>query len=162
MSPTVKALIANVAPWLTAALPGPLGKIADGVINSVVGNSSELTDEQLNKLVSADADFKLKALELGYKDLESLGAQQVEVIKTVNETMRVESGSDHWPSYTWRPFIGFSFGCYINSLWLLPLFKITPVIMNADLVLAIGGILGVASWFRGKAQADTNNPIAKG
>lgn len=78
----------------------------------------------------------------------------LEAIKEVNATMRAETTSEHWPSYSWRPFIGFSFGAYIISLWVLPLFKLAPTALTPDLTLAIGGILGVASWFRGKMQAD--------
>jgi hypothetical protein len=75
-------------------------------------------------------------------------------MQTVNTTMQVEAKADHWPTYSWRPFIGFTFGLYINSLWVLPLFHVQPVALSTDLVFAIGGILGVASFFRGKAQAD--------
>lgn len=81
--------------------------------------------------------------------------QEVKVIETVNESIRTEAAADHWPTYSWRPFIGFSFGAYINSLWLLPLFTVTPVIMSPDTVLAVGAILGVASWYRGKMQAES-------
>lgn len=92
---------------------------------------------------------------------EAILAQEVElaklsatVVQAVNTTMQTEAGADHWPTYSWRPFIGFSFGLWINSVWLLPLFHIVPVMLPAEVMLAIGGILGVASWFRGKAQAD--------
>ena len=72
------------------------------------------------------------------------------------DTDKSTTPHDHWPTYSWRPFIGFSFGLYVNSLWLLPLLKIAPFVMPAEVVVAVGGILGVASFFRGKMQADPN------
>lgn len=65
-----------------------------------------------------------------------------------------EAPKEHWPSYTWRPFLGFCLGLYITSLWALPLFGKTPVLISNELIFAVGSILGVASFFRGKAQAD--------
>jgi hypothetical protein len=72
--------------------------------------------------------------------------------------MQSEAAAEHWPTYTWRPFIGFIFGLYIASMFILPLFGLQPITMSADLVMAVGAILGVASWFRGKMQADPNIP----
>jgi hypothetical protein len=40
------------------------------------------------------------------------------------------------------------------SLFVLPLFKVQPVTLSPDLTLTIAAVLGVASFFRGKAQAD--------
>lgn len=61
--------------------------------------------------------------------------------------------SERWPTYSWRPFLGFMFGTYVASLWVLPLFGKTPVIMSPDLVITVGGILGVSAYFRGKSQS---------
>jgi hypothetical protein len=77
-----------------------------------------------------------------------------DAIGDVNQTMQAETKADHWPSYTWRPFIGYTFGLYVMSLFVLPLFHVQPVSLSADMTLTIGAVLGVASFFRGKAQAD--------
>lgn len=70
---------------------------------------------------------------------------------------------DYFLSNTWKPILGFSFAAYINSLWLLPIFHIAPVIMSPDIVIVLGGILGVATYWKGKAQADPSIPtINKG
>lgn len=173
-------VIKSILPFIGTALGGPLGGAAATFIGSKLGldNStvdsvkqvlSGMTPEQLVAAKSADNEFALQMASLGYKNIQALeeleyknSELQVEVIKSVNDTMKSESASEHWPTYSWRPFIGFTFGSYILSLWVLPLFKITPVIMDPTLVMAIGGILGVASWFRGKAQSDaatnTNAP----
>lgn len=137
------------------------GKDAD-VASKVIEVAQKVTgkgtpSEALQELQTAPAavlEFRKAILD---QETE-LARLSVEVISRVNETMQGEAKSDHWPTYTWRPFIGFSFGAYINSLWLLPLFHVQPVIMTPDTMIAIGGILGVASWFRGKMQADPSKP----
>ncbi len=62
---------------------------------------------------------------------------------------------EHWFQKGWRPFIGYAFGGYIVSMFVLPLFGKAPVPMTPDLVLAVGGVLGVTAWFRGKTQAES-------
>jgi hypothetical protein len=161
-------VIKDVLPFIGTALGGPLGTGVASFVASKLGVSptdvsSTLASmlgnpEELAKLKAIEADYQTHCLALGYasvKDLETINAS---VVVEVNKTMQAEAASEHWPSYSWRPFIGFSFGLYINSMWLLPLFKVQPVILSPDTVLAIGGILGVASWFRGKMQADPTIP----
>jgi len=145
-------LVPNITKWITGS------DAAEEVAERVIGIARKVTgtDSDTAAIAALKADPNLV---LKYE--EALLTQQLEmarlsagVIKDVNVTMQKETESAHWPSYSWRPYIGFSFGTYVNSLWLLPLFKVAPVIMSPDLVMAVGGILGVASWFRGKMQAD--------
>jgi hypothetical protein len=164
MNDTLKSLI----PTLAAALGGPLAGMAAKFVTDKLGLPpdtpdnitamlSGMTPEKLIPLRTADNEFKEAMAKLGYDSFEAIEKLNASVVVEVNKTMQSESASAHWPSYTWRPFIGFTFGFYVNSLWLLPLFHVTPVIMDPSMVLAIGGILGVASYFRGKAQADPTN-----
>jgi hypothetical protein len=144
-------LVPNIATWLGGA---KAGEVADKVINiakEVTGKDS--ADDAVSEL-KANPEL-LAAYQSKLLDQEvSLSEIAAGVTKEVNVTMRSESASDHWPTYSWRPFIGFSFGLYISSLWLLPLFGKTASQLTPDIVLAIGGILGVASWFRGRMQSD--------
>lgn len=69
----------------------------------------------------------------------------------------VPTGIDHWPTYWWRPACGFACAItFVGNYFVLPLLKIPPATIPTDAWMAIGGILGVASFFRGKAQADPN------
>lgn len=83
---------------------------------------------------------------------------------SVNATMQAEAKADHWPTYSWRPFIGFTFGIMLfGDYFVIPLMKgwwpaIPQPNMPPEAWVAIGGILGVASFFRGKAQADPRIP----
>ena len=132
------------------------------IISSALG--VENTPDAVSQALATNPDAAVKLAQIAKEraaPLQTLAVQAEQnrlaadtaAINAVNATMQVEDKADHWPTYFWRPFIGLSFGAYINSLWLLPLFKVTPVTLSTDLVMAIGGILGVASWFRGKAQA---------
>lgn len=78
----------------------------------------------------------------------------------INKTMQAEAVAEHWPTYAWRPFIGFSFGVYLNAQWMLPIFGKASPSVDPQLMLVVGSILGVASYFRGKMQADPSIPTA--
>jgi hypothetical protein len=83
-----KALIGTVAPWIGAALGGPLGSAAIGAAAEALGLSDKteetlknvlagVTPEQMLALKNADQAFALKMQELGYKqtsDLEAIAA----------------------------------------------------------------------------------------
>jgi len=163
------SLVKTALPFLATALGGPLAGAAVEFVSSQLGIPAKTVDdvkallngvstERLQEFRAADQEFRLKLVHLGYDSLAKIEEINASVVREVNKTMQEETRAEHWPTYSWRPFIGAQFGFYIMSLWLLPLFKVTPVIMNPDIVLAIGGILGVASYFRGKAQADPNVP----
>ena len=90
----------------------------------------------------------------------------------INKTMQTEAAADHWPTYSWRPFIGFCVGFNTAAASILTLavfgssmfgvLTATAAIAQLPLVLgALAGIngtvlpiLGIASWYRGKMQAD--------
>jgi len=78
----------------------------------------------------------------------------------VNQTMQAEAKADHWPTYSWRPFVGFCFGfAWIGAYFVIPILRgwwpnITQPTIPPEAWIAIGGVLGVASFFRGKMQAD--------
>lgn len=83
-----KALVGTVAPWIGAALDGPLGSAAVGAVADALGLSDKteetiknalagVTPEQMLLLKNADQAFALKMQEIGYKqvtDLEAIAA----------------------------------------------------------------------------------------
>lgn len=161
----ISELVKNMLPWIGTALGGPLGGMAASFVGDKLGLSNATIDsvksvlsgmppEKVAELRIADQEFQLKLVSVGYDNLQKLEQLNASVVIEVNKTMQAEATAEHWPSYSWRPFIGFMFGLYIAAMWILPMFGKTPVVLGNDIVLAIGGILGVASWFRGKAQAD--------
>ena len=101
--------------------------------------------------------------------LAELAADQANTA-AVNQTMQVEAKADHWPTYSWRPFIGFCFGlmgivcgatvavAYIGVMF----FRVDPVVLGhlpgligaeAGVMATMAPVLGIASYFRGKMQA---------
>lgn len=166
--------IKSVLPFIGTALGGPLGGGVATFLGNALGLSpnaqSNIKDtvttmlgnpEQAAKLKELELTFQAHMTELGYQSIRDIEGINSAMLIEVNKTMQAEDASEHWPSYSWRPFIGFMFGAYVASMWLLPLVGKVPVVLQADLTMAIGGILGVASFFRGKMQADptinTNN-----
>lgn len=94
----------------------------------------------------------------------------------INATMRAETASEHWPSYSWRPFIGACFGLAALIAVLTSAAAYIGVMFNGmdpkvlehlpGMLGAIAGtmatmapVLGIASWFRGKAQVDGAVPL---
>lgn len=157
--------IKAVLPVIGTALGGPLGLAAATFIGSKLGISDAtvekvttalagMTPEQLATYKQADNDFQVKMTELGYDSVYKLQQLNVQAAEVINKTMQVETTSEHWASWFWRPAIGLSLAAYINSLWILPLFHVQPITLPPELIMTIGGILGIASFFRGKAQAD--------
>ena len=80
-------------------------------------------------------------------------------IQAVNSTMQAEAAAEHWPTYSWRPYCGFVFGTmFLGVYFVLPLCKIAVPVVPTEAWLAMGAVLGVASWYRGKMQADPAVP----
>lgn len=165
-------IIKTVLPWIGTALGGPLGGVAAEIVGKVVGLSdasvenvkatlSGMTPEQLAGLKIAELEVSLRMQELGFNSVYKLAELETRNLEAVNKTMQAEAGAEHWPSYSWRPYNGFLFGTTIfGCYFILPLFKITPPVIPMEVWAAWGGILGIASFFRGKAQADPNIPPA--
>jgi hypothetical protein len=73
--------------------------------------------------------------------------------------MQAEAAAEHWPTYSWRPFCGFVFGAmFLGVYFVLPLAKLPVPVVPTEAWAAMGAVLGVASWFRGKMQADPTIP----
>lgn len=84
-----KALIGTVAPYLGAAVGGPLGAAAVGYVADAMGLSekteasiksalSGVTPEQMLAIKNADQAFQVKMLELGYADTEAIAKLAVD------------------------------------------------------------------------------------
>lgn len=155
-----------IAGWLGGSKAEDVASKVVGVAQAVTGQSSPdaaLAAIQADPNLSfqfqkavLDQQFELAKLSQEVT-LAEIGADTTNTAN-VNATMQAEGKADHWPTYSWRPFIGFTFGLYIMSLFILPLFHVQPVTLSTDMTLTIGAVLGVASYFRGKMQADPHVP----
>ncbi len=161
----IAGVVGKAAPILGTLLGGPAGAAIGGIVASALGADSTpdavsqalaVNPDAAVKLRQIEADQRVKLQELIVTAEQNRLAAETASVQAVNSTMQAEAKSDHWPTYSWRPFIGFMFGSYVASMWLLPLFGKMPVTISADLTLAVGGILGIASWYRGRMQSDPN------
>lgn len=161
-----------IAGWLGGSKAEDVATKVVGVAQAVTGQSAP--DAALAAL-QADPDLALqfqKAVIEQQAQLAQIVAdvQKAELVAdqantaAVNQTMQVEAKADHWPTYSWRPFVGFCFAiAWIGDYLLLPILHgynqaiVVPVV-PPEAWLAIGGVLGVASFFRGRMQADPRVP----
>lgn len=159
--------VGKAAPLLGGLLGGPAGAAIGSIVSSALGTSND-PSSVLAGLANPDAAVKLKQIEsdqaVSLQKLVVTAAQnrlaaETAAAQAVNATMQAEAKSDHWPTYSWRPFVGFVFGTtWLGVYLLLPLLKMPIPTIPPEAWLAIGGVLGVASFYRGKMQADPRVP----
>ena len=176
-------VVGKTAPLLGTLIGGPAGAAIGSVVASALG--SENTPEAVNKLLltSPDAAVKLAQIESEQKvKFQELATDQIKAELTaatqassdINKTMQVEAASEHWPTYSWRPAIGFAvalavalsvltvFGAYAAAVFCDKTEGLShlPAILAAvaGLIGVVSPILGIASWFRGRMQADPSVP----
>lgn len=181
----VGQVLAKSAPYLGSILLGPMGAGVGKIIADTLGTSEDpaavlqelnTNPEAVLKLREIESNERIRTQELANalasKQLES----EVAAVQSVNETMRAEAGSEHWQTYSWRPALGFAvaFNTVAASLLVLVAFAltITNSLTAGDMIASLPGVLGalaainatvlpvlgIASWYRGKMQADPAIP----
>lgn len=176
-------VIKAALPWIGTAISGPFGGVAASFLGDKLGLTSAtidtvksvlqgMTPEKLAELKIHDDDFAFKMAQLGYDQLYRLEQLNTQQTDSVNKTMQAESASEHWPTYSWRPAIGFAvaWNLWVGSIIVLLAYTIRPELVPKvpEMLTALAGlnavalpILGIASYFRGKAQADPNVQTAQ-
>ncbi len=169
--------LAQFAPQLLKWITGSekAEQVAQKAIDIATTVTGKTTGDEAIKALQADPNLVLQyrqavlAQELEFQTLAVQNAADI------NKTMQSESTSEHWPTYSWRPAIGFSFALlaiiggltaaisYIGVMF----FSVKPEVLNylpamlgaeAAIMATMAPVLGVASWFRGKMQADPTIP----
>ena len=158
----------TVALGLAQFVPTLMGWLGAGEKSVSVANKAIDIAKQVTGADSGDS--ALSALktspDLVFKYREAMMNQELEFQRLaiqnasdINKTMIAETEAEHWPSYSWRPYNGFLYGTTIFAVYfVLPLCKIPAPVIPAEVWLGWSAILGVASWFRGKMQADPSIP----
>jgi hypothetical protein len=125
-------------------LVGPLADLASNILKRVL--PEKMSEEEKAKI---ELQFRLALLQA---DAEKDDAA-AKLIESVNATMREEAKSEHWPQWSWRPTIGFTFAAVIiNNYIALPYFAKFGVVALPipDRVWeALLVILGAAAFTRG-------------
>ncbi|MBF0260442.1 MAG: hypothetical protein HQL97_01220 [Magnetococcales bacterium] len=154
-------------PVLGSVLPIPGGaEIGKAMAGWLCGDENAPENEILKALESPDGRGKAAEFFLQHQQavLQIRAAAAAQEIQEVNETMRAEASAAHWPTWTWRPFIGFVTGVMLLGVYfLLPLLHISPPSVPQEVWVMLMAILGVASWGHSKALADpSNTAVTKG
>lgn len=151
------ALAGELAPVVAGWLGGDKAKdVAEKVVDVAKVATGAATPEAALAMMQADPEKAMafqKAILDGQAELARI-ANEVplaeiqageSMVREVNATIREEGKSEHWLQWSWRPTIGFTFAAYIASLFVLPIFGITPIRLSVDETMAVLAVLGVAS-----------------
>ena len=165
---SVAGKVGVAAPVLGTLLGGPAGAAVGALVAMALGTEASpaavahtlATDPtaavKLAQL-AADHEEKLRALVLDQVKAEL--EAQAQITESVNLTMRAEAAAEHWPTYSWRPFLAFLFGFLVTAVYfVLPLAKVPVPSIPESVWATFGAVLGLASFFRGKMQADPEIP----
>ena len=180
----IAGAISKAAPLVGTLIGGPAGAAVGGLVSAALG--VENTPTAVEQALKSDPGAAVKLAQIESEQavqLRSLAvtAEQNRLIAetaqagAVNATMQAEAASEHWPTYSWRPFIGFAVAidlvvsvivvgvAYIGVIF----FQVKPDLLAyipaflgsmAALVGVAVPILGIASWYRGKMQATPEIP----
>lgn len=176
--------IAAAAPVLGTLIGGPAGAAIGSLVASALGASNDPAAVQQALKTNPDAAVKLRQIEADQATrLQELTVTaennrlvaDTAAIGSVNTTMQVEAKSDHWATWFWRPGIGMSVAinvlltsvtvaaAYMGVIF----FGAKPDVLSylpamlgamAGIIVVTMPVLGIASYFRGKAQADPRIP----
>jgi roadblock/LC7 domain-containing protein len=163
---------------------GSIISSALGVANSPDAVSEALkTDPQAAvRLAEIESNERVKLREFQMMHAQARMTAAAQNADSVNRTMQAEANSERWPTYWWRPLIGMAVAFNVTASSLLVLGVFLPLMFGGaagaqasaqavgHLPMVLGAlagingtvlpILGIASWFRGKMQADPNIPPA--
>lgn len=175
--------LAQFAPMIAGWLGGSK---AEDVAGKVVGIAQAVTGQSAPDAalaaIQADPNLSLQFQKAVLDQQAQLAQIAADVTKAelaadtadtlaVNQTMQVEAKGDHWPTYSWRPFVGFCFGVlgvqagltvavsYIGVMFFRSdpgVLSYLPGMLGAEAAVmgTMAPVLGIASYFRGKMQAN--------
>lgn len=174
---TIAMGLAQFVPQLTRWITG--SDKAEQVAQKAVDIAQQVTGQPSGdaalKALQAAPDLVLKYRQAVLDQELEFERLAVQNAGDINKTMQVEAASEHWPTYSWRPAIGFAVAFDLVASVLVVLVSYVGVMFGgvkpdvlsylpallgamAALVGVASPILGIASWFRGKMQADPSTP----
>ena len=177
---TVAMGLAQFAPqlvkWITGSDKAEV--VAQKAIDIAQVVTGQPTGDQALSALQASPDLVVKYRQAVLEQELEFQKLAVQNASDVNQTMQAEAAAEHWPTYTWRPMIGFAVALNIAACSITVLVAYLSVMFYAGkpemlaylpgmlgamaaVVGVVMPVLGIASWFRGKMQADptiqTNN-----
>lgn len=134
------------------------------------------TGDQALAALKADPSLVLQFQQAVLAQEVTLNQLAMQNAADVNKSLQTEAASEHWPTYSWRPAIGFATAyaiCAVATIIVVSyggvilakrdpaaLAYIPGMIGAVAALLGAGAmpVLGIASWYRGRMQADPNIP----
>lgn len=165
--------VPQLAKWLTGS--DKAEQVAQKAIDIAKSVTGAQTGDEAVKALQADPSLVLQYRKAVLDQEAAFQVLAVQNAADINKSMQAEAASEHWPTYSWRPYIGFCFGtlaitsggtvavAFIGVMF----FDVKPEVLSylpgmlgaeAAIMATMAPVLGVASWFRGKMQADPSIP----
>jgi Holin of 3TMs, for gene-transfer release len=155
--------VAAVAPTVANLVMPGSGSLVHTLMRTVTGDGPETPIEKVAAKIEADPKLFIELQRLSMDHEARMEEVKAKKLATVNATMQVESKSEHWPQWLWRPFNGFLFGISIVSIYfILPICKVPVPAVPEWIWIGWGAILGVTTWDRGKEKRAAAGEIKPG
>jgi hypothetical protein len=172
---TIAMSLAQFVPQITKWVTGSdkAEQVAQKAIEIAQTVTGKPTGDQALAALQADPALVLQYRQAVLSQEVSFQQLAVQNASDINKSIQTEAASEHWPTYSWRPAIGFSYallavltGMTVVVAYLgVMFFNVKPEVLSylpamiasiAAIMAAMSTVLGVASWYRGKMQADPN------
>lgn len=157
----------TIAKWLGGDKAEAVAEQVAGIARSVTGQSDT---QSAVDAIKADPALALEFQKAWMATELALEQEETKRQQMVNETMRAEAQSEHWPQWSWRPFWGFTSGlaflfvavlCCVLGYRAIVEKDSAALTMIPQLVSAFaalfaipGAILGVTAWKRGQEKIE--------
>lgn len=170
---SLATFVPQLAKWITGS--DKAEQVAQKAVDIAQAITGKVTGDEALQALQADPALVLQFRKAVLDQAVQFEQLAVQNAADINATMRAETAAEHWPSYSWRPSIGFAvaFDLVMSSVIVVVayggvmFFKVDATVLSylpgilaalTGLVAVASPILGIASWFRGKAQADPSIP----
>lgn len=165
--------VPQIAKWITGS--DKAEQVAQKAVEVAQAVTGQSTGDAALKALQADPNLVLQYRKAVLEQEVTFQQLAVQNAADINKTMQAEAAAEHWPTYAWRPAIGFAVAidlvlcvlivavAYVGVMF----FGVKPETLSyipamvgamAALIGVASPILGIASWFRGKMQADPSIP----
>lgn len=164
--------VPQIAKWVTGS--DKAADVAQKAVDIAQAVTGKPTGDEAVKALQADPSLVLQYRQAVLAQEVQFEQMAVQNASDINATMRAEVAAEHWPSYGWRPAIGFAVALSILACSITVVAAYVAAMLTGQtkaleflpgMLAAMAGvigvaspILGIASWFRGKMQADPSIP----
>ena len=167
--PTIGGLVGSIVPGVGTVAGAGVGTAIRAVAEFL---GVEPTIEAIQPAIDAAGPDKLIEMQTALAaleaqlELEHLRAETAR-LREVNLTMRVESRSEHWPQWGWRPFWGFISGAAVLfeivvvclAVWQGRLAAVAQVVAALTPVWGVPlAVLGISAWGRNRLKEMQQQP----